>query len=405
MKMKCFNTFSPIQDITTDPDDPPSPKDRTQVHATPNETHAPEKKKMMMDTAITTTSKPKTKKREPKALSSKPDQTQRYTSPAQTEAEHIAALRLIADSVAQQRQLAAKAILSDPLYWALMLYILQRLYKAIYLEPVDWIPILITWSGCQMVGMTVVKLLVRGYLDAAERTGSWVWLYGDEWLFEGDVHGKKSGKKGKKKVTGNAFAIAKAKAQAKANATATADSSSANGDGASQKTVKRADNDEGATPTTMTALETPPRRQSMATVDANATKLKLAHRDRVLVSRFGNEVIGAVVLRVRRVPVTTGSADSSDAIHGAGTKRYRLKAFIRAWTVKQRYRGHGIGVEILEFAVRYARENGWGDPVFAHDHAHSLRILPRMFNNKMDWMDARARKKLEDVAWEVELEG
>ena len=48
---------------------------------------------------------------------------------------------------------------------------------------------------------------------------------------------------------------------------------------------------------------------------------------------------------------------------------------IRAWTVLQKYRGSGVGLGILQFAIEYARELGFQGPEFAVDHANSLRAF------------------------------
>lgn len=57
-----------------------------------------------------------------------PDEAIRITQIAKTASEHIAALRLVADSVAQQRQLAALAILFHPFCWALMPPLMAGIY-------------------------------------------------------------------------------------------------------------------------------------------------------------------------------------------------------------------------------------------------------------------------------------
>jgi hypothetical protein len=70
------------------------------------------------------------------------------------------------------------------------------------------------------------------------------------------------------------------------------------------------------------------------------------------------------------------------------------KVVIRAWTVMQKYRGFGVGLGILQFAIEYALELDLQGPEFAVDHANSLRALPKLFNGNMDRDDKRARDRL-----------
>ena len=68
----------------------------------------------------------------------------------------------------------------------------------------------------------------------------------------------------------------------------------------------------------------------------------------VLVSRWGEEIIAAVVLRV--------------------VKRER-KGYVKAWTVEKGYRGNGVGAGLMEEAVRVAWGKGARTMVFETDHA------------------------------------
>jgi GNAT superfamily N-acetyltransferase len=80
--------------------------------------------------------------------------------------------------------------------------------------------------------------------------------------------------------------------------------------------------------------------------------------DRVIVAKWGNDVIGALVL---------GWADG-DAAKKRGRRR-RGKAIVRGWTVKLKYRSKGVGEGLLEEAVRIAGEKGADGILFAGDHA------------------------------------
>lgn len=109
--------------------------------------------------------------------------------------------------------------------------------------------------------------------------------------------------------------------------------------------------------------------------------------DRMIVAKWGEDVIGALVL---------GWADN-DAAKKRGRRR-RGKAIVRAWTVKLKYRGKGVGEGLLEEAVKTAGEKGADGIIFDGDHANSTRILPAIFNGFLDKQEARAEKALRKVA-------
>ena len=81
-------------------------------------------------------------------------------------------------------------------------------------------------------------------------------------------------------------------------------------------------------------------------------------QDRITVVKWGEDIIGSLVL---------GWADN-DAAKKRGRRR-RGKAVIRAWTVKLKYRGKGVGEGLLEEAVKVAGERGADGIVFDGDHA------------------------------------
>jgi ribosomal protein S18 acetylase RimI-like enzyme len=109
--------------------------------------------------------------------------------------------------------------------------------------------------------------------------------------------------------------------------------------------------------------------------------------DRLIVVKWGEDVIGALVL---------GWADN-DAAKKRGRRR-RGKAVIRAWTVKLKYRRKGVGESLLEEAVKIAGEKGADGILFDADHANSKRILPTIFNGFLDKEQANAEKALKKVA-------
>lgn len=225
---------------------------------------------------------------------------------ATSEEDLIASLHLIADSVAQQRQLAARAIISHPLSWTIIAILLAIICKILHKDGNlgDWTMIGTTWAGCIMAGLVGVRYVVSGYLDAAERTGTWAWLYGDD----------ESG--------------------------------------------------------------------------------KTENLDMVIVTKFGDAVIGTVVLRATPLP----SVLPDESRHGARNDTQRkILAKIRACTVDYRYRRHGLGTWLLEHAVMVCVERGWEGPVYDEGHANSLRLLPGMFNGEFEEGEKLFRGALERV--------
>lgn len=106
----------------------------------------------------------------------------------------------------------------------------------------------------------------------------------------------------------------------------------------------------------------------------------------ILVSRWKDTIVGTLVLRVYPAPPSTP------------TKKIPL---IRAWTVKQAYRGNGVGRSLLRLAATHCRSNGWADPAFAVDHANCLRVLPSWFYGGLVPGESVAREVLERELGEV----
>ena len=126
--------------------------------------------------------------------------------------------------------------------------------------------------------------------------------------------------------------------------------------------------------------------------------------DKVIVVKWGEDVIGSLVL---------GWADN-DAGKKRGRRR-RGKAVVRAWTVRLKYRGKGVGEGLLEEAVKVAGEMGADGIVFDANHASKIiftraqrtytdvlldsqRVLPAIFNGFIDKQEAKAEKALRKVA-------
>ncbi|KAF2265858.1 hypothetical protein CC78DRAFT_177812 [Lojkania enalia] len=208
------------------------------------------------------------------------------TYTAESDDDRIEGLRLIADSVAQQRQLASKMLIFHPLNLAVFTLVLAVLAQYMWKTDDDLLVLGTTVGGITMAFLVAVRMATGAYLQLAENI-NW------EWLGE----------------------------------------------------------------------------------------------DRLIVVKWGEDIIGALVL---------GWAE--EGVRKKNARRRRGKAVVRAWTVKLKYRGKGVGEGLLEEAVKVAGERGADGIVFDEAHANAERVLPRIYNGFLDKRDQRAEKALEKVA-------
>ena len=233
------------------------------------------------------------------SLDGLPDLT---TKPAVTEDDRVETLHLIADSVAQQRQIASTAIIFHPLTICAFVLLFALTYQNLYNGSTsDWAIVGTTSIGILMAGLITVRWLTGGYIFEAERIGTW------KWLNEG-----------------------------------------------------RGDPDNGI----------------------------VGSQDEILLTRFGDEIIGAIAMRGVR-DHSTSSSKSRKSAPATGV--------IRAWTVKRRYRRKGIGQGLLEEAVALCQQKGWSGPDFADDHANSAKIVYPTFTGGFRKKEKQAREMLEQV--------
>lgn len=175
---------------------------------------------------------------------------------ATDERERTDALKLVADSVAQQRQTSNSTLIFHPLNLAVLVGFIALASRYMLDLGYDIWVVGTTWFGFAMIALAFCRFATQGYIRAAEAI-SW------EWLGDADI----------------------------------------------------------------------------------------------FVTKFGDEVIGTVMI---------------EWISGESTKKKGKKAwrgFIRAWTVKMRYRGKGVGGALLEDAVKEAKKKGAESLEFADDHA------------------------------------
>ncbi|KAK1988663.1 acetyltransferase [Colletotrichum cereale] len=126
--------------------------------------------------------------------------------------------------------------------------------------------------------------------------------------------------------------------------------------------------------------------------------------DLVLGTRFGSEIIGALVLHLEPAIPLAATTFSSKRRNKAGSFRGG-KGIIRAWTTKLRYRGKGVGTDMLDEAVRIARERCGKDAEvgFALEHANSQMVLPEFFNGTFRKRERWAAKTLDGVLAERDM--
>lgn len=108
--------------------------------------------------------------------------------------------------------------------------------------------------------------------------------------------------------------------------------------------------------------------------------------DIIIGSQYGDNIIGALVLRI-------------EPNGGSKKKKNGGKGVVRAWTTKMRYRGTGVGTELLEVAVKVTREKlgNSAEIGFAAEHAHAKMVLPELFNGRFRRREAKAAKALDAV--------
>ncbi|KAI9815390.1 MAG: hypothetical protein M1826_002066 [Phylliscum demangeonii] len=237
--------------------------------------------------------------------------------------DKVEALRLIADSVAQQRQLASRILIFHPSLLSGYILLVALVSHFLFRTAGD-LPLLVTTiAGLTMAALLSIRWAVHGYLLMAEEM-TFAWLRP---------------------------------------------------------------------------------RPSPVAADRRGGGHHDDAEDTILATRFGEQIVGALVIRLLSDGDGDGDGGGDDA-HGRGPKASKKRkgapsrtAVFRAWTVRLRYRHKGVGGHLLEEGVRLARERLGADARirWASDHVHSRRILPVFFNTPFDRREQLAQKMLDDV--------
>lgn len=245
------------------------------------------------------------------------------TLPAENDDMRAEALHIIADSVAQQRNMASRALIFHPVVLALFVLSFgvcrQIFYKG---DNSDYIKVLTTFTGVVMAILGAVRLTCGPYIFEAESVGTWSWLNKGRSAEEEEQSGMKV----------------------------------------------------------------------------------LGDSDEILLTKFGDDYIGAVIFRGVQPVVTPGSPSGNKRSRRAQSPSKHTKMVIRAWSVRQKYRRKEVGSALLEDAIKVGKEKGWTiDGIeFAKDHANHKRVLPAMFNGALDKFDRIAHKTLVKKVQEIE---
>lgn len=267
-----------------------------------------------------------------------------WTYHASTDDDRNEALRLIADSVVQQRLLAVRSIFFHPAVLTLTLLFLTLLVRSAYRNPVANGPF-VSVVGTIFVAAALIAIhrATRRYMALANTVRNPTWF--KEGLYQRNNHG--------------------------------------NGDGSAGGSKNQNHNH---------------RRNSLMPEDEILLTKYCDEIVGVLVLRTARtnaltsgapSANGMRALRHRH-------SNSNSASSG------RLTGVIRAWAVNPTHRYRGIGIGLLESAVSICRTRRLDGPIFADESLHSahvpgLRMLPWPFNGNFQKMEDWAVGLLRDV--------
>ncbi|OAA60857.1 acetyltransferase, GNAT family [Cordyceps fumosorosea ARSEF 2679] len=244
---------------------------------------------MAPSTRITTTSST--------SSSNEPEIPQLTYTVAQTTEEKRDALRLVADTIAQQRQVASTTIIFHPAVLGPFAALLSAL---VYRSRHDWVGAVIFVAGVLVAYLAAVQYFTYGYLQRAEAFNWKAFITPEE------------------------------------------------GEG----------------------------------------------EDTVMYARYGDSIIATLVLRLGKATKTNTSSKK---------KGSRSAAQIRAWATRLRYRGTGVGGDMLRNAVAFSRSSlGLAASIeFSDPHAHTVDTTKR-FTAPFARREAKARQALAQAIEDVD---
>lgn len=245
------------------------------------------------------------------------------TLPADTDDLRAEALHIVADSVAQQRNIGSRALIFHPatlLLIAISIGVLKQIYSDKY--ETNWIKLGTTTTGVIMAILGAIRLVLGPYIFEAERVGTWHWL-----------------------------------------------------------------------------------NQGRSAQAEEETGLRvLGDCDEVLLTKFGDEYIGAIIFRGVKPLISAAATTSAKRTRKSQSSSKHNYMVIRAWSVRQKYRRKEVGTALLEDAIKIGQEKGWTvDGVeFAEDHANSKRVLPAFLNGGLNKYEKLATATLDKVVSRVQ---
>lgn len=246
------------------------------------------------------------------------------TFPAEDEDSRAEALHIIADSVAQQRNIASRSVIFHPVTLAVSTVAMGVLRQIFYDDAnADWIKVLMTFTGVVMAMLGAIRLACGPYIFEAERVGTWKWL-----------------------------------------------------------------------------------NQGRSAAEEEETGIRvLGSQDEILMTKFGEEYIGAIIFRGVQPIANSSSGSGSKKSRRTASSSKQSRMVIRGWSVRQKYRRKEVGSALLEDAINVAKAKGWtADGIeFAEDHANHRRVLPAMFNRPLDKFTTIAYRTLDKKVEELGL--
>jgi len=101
------------------------------------------------------------------------------TKPLTTEEDKSFALKLVADSIAQQRNIAARAIIFHPVIVALYIGLMTIISQYLYKDKGNIGVVITTGAGVTMACLVAIRSATAGYLVVAEEM-TWKWSQNED---------------------------------------------------------------------------------------------------------------------------------------------------------------------------------------------------------------------------------